>query len=409
MTGIIFFFILLTSTLTQEDDLDALLLYEDPSVLQVQDQGWNTPNVNALTLKRQIHQDIKEFIDFTLCFRMNVLYFTNNRESTPMNLRTDKIVEIRNPDTGAKFFWANHIMLLFSNLGASMWMNTFSEFLSEVIAENGVYSVCPVYEGGCLNANQWHSICLGFDAKKRFIYFVQNGETLVNTSQPKIWAEKNRGYDTTMIGPVKLHFEEENFDKGIHWAYHYWSGFMIGPNTQPFTGYLTDIQIFGKSLTTEEMHDITSCKLFKQGDIYSWDADDWEPLDKELQKNESTAVQYRTVKVPKKSLCKAAEKYTFFPDPYPFSDGVNLCRRFGGKPIDVSTSAKANAVAMFLGKNIVENPKYDATIRGLYSMYNDEKEFNVWRHYQTDELPTDPIAWDIGEPNGGMKENCAAL
>ena len=288
-------------------------------------------------------------------------------------------------------------------------MNTFPHDLIEVIAENGVNSIWPTYEGGCLNANQWYSICMGFDAKQRFFYFVQNRETLINITQPRIWAEKNRGYDTTMIGPVKFHFEEENFDKGIHWAYHYWSGFMIGPNTQPFTGYLTDIQIFGKSLTTEEMHDITSCKLFKQGDIYSWDADDWEPLDKELQKNESTAVQYRTVKVPKKSLCKAAEKYTFFPDPYPFSDGVNLCRRFGGKPIDVSTSAKANAVAMFLGKNIVENPKYDATIRGLYSMYNDEKEFNVWRHYQTDELPTDPIAWDIGEPNGGMKENCAAL
>ena len=288
MPGIIFLFILLTSTLAQEDDLDALLLYEDPSVLQVQDQGWNTPNVNALTLKRQIHQDIKEFIDFTLCFRMNVLYFTNNRESTPMNLRTDKIVEIRNPDTGSTFFWANHIMLLFSNLGASMWMNTFSEFLSEVIAENGVYSVCPVYEGGCLNANQWHSICLGFDAKKRFIYFVQNGDTLVNTSQPKIWAEKNRGYDTTMIGPVQIR-EGKGFEEEGYW-YTKWSGFMVGLNTQPFSGYLTDIQIFGESLTTKEMHEITSCKLSKKGDIYSWDADHWEPFDKKLQKNLTTAL-----------------------------------------------------------------------------------------------------------------------
>ena len=43
------------------------------------------------------------------------------------------------------------------------------------------------------------------------------------------------------------------------------------------------------------------------------DADDWEPFDKELQKNRTTAVQYRKVKVPLKSLCKAASKYTFFP------------------------------------------------------------------------------------------------
>ena len=410
MKGIICFFLLLSRSCSQEDDIDALLLYEDPSVLQVQDSGWDTPNVNALTLQRQIHQEIKEFKDFTLCFRLNVLFFTNNLQSSPINLRTDKIVEISNSETGQTFLWSNNILLLFSNLGASMWMNSFPDFLQEVIAENGVFSLWPDYEGGCLNANQWHSICLGFDVKQRFIYLVQNGETLINITQPKIWAEKNRGYDTTMIRPVKLHFEEENFNKGIQWRYHYWSGFMIGPNTQPLSGYLTDIQIFGESLTTEEMHDITSCKLSKKGDIYSWDADDWEPFDKELQKNKSTAVQYRNIKIPLKSLCKAAEKYTFFPDIYTFSDSVNLCRRFGGKLIDVSTSAKANAVAMFLGKNVKENPKYDETITiSSFTMYRDEKEFNVWRHHETDELPSDPLKWSVSEPNGGMKENCATL
>ena len=83
-------------------------------------------------------------------------------------------------------------------------MNTFPHDLIEVIAENGVNSIWPTYEGGCLNANQWHSICMGFDAKQRFFYFVQNRETLINITQPRIWAEKNRGYDTAMIGPVAI-------------------------------------------------------------------------------------------------------------------------------------------------------------------------------------------------------------
>ena len=70
-----------------------------------------------------------------------------------------------------------------------------------------------------------------------------------------------------------------------------WSGFTIGQANQPFSGYLTDIQIFGESLSTKEMHDITSCQLFKKGDMYAWDADDWEPYDKERQENKNPEVQ----------------------------------------------------------------------------------------------------------------------
>ena len=76
--------------------------------------------------------------------------------------------------------------------------------------------------------------------------------------------------------------------------------------------------------------------------------------------------------------------------------------------VDVSTSTKVDAVVTFLGKNIKENPKYDETISiSTYTMYTDEKEFNVWRHRETDELPSDPLIWNVGEPNGGMVENCA--
>ena len=110
------------------------------------------------------------------------------------------------------------------------------------------------------------------------------------------------------------------------------------------------------------MHGITSCKNFQKGDIYSWDASDWESYDKDLQKNEVTAVQYRQDDVSKKSLCETVQKYIFFPDNYGFKIALNLCRRFGGRLVDVSTSEKSNAVAIFLGKNITENPKYDEAL-----------------------------------------------
>ena len=64
-----------------------------------------------------------------------------------------------------------------------------------------------------------------------------------------------------------------------------------------------------------------------------------------------------------------------------------MCRRFGGMLIDVSTTEKVNSVVNFLGKNVKENPKYDEAISvSSYTMYTDEKEFNIWRHGETGEL-----------------------
>ena len=165
MRGIICLLLLLSSSLAQEDDIEALLLYENPSNLNIQTHGWDEKNVNALTLKKQIHQEIKKFADFTLCFRVNVLSFTDNWLSTPITLRTDKYVEVSNPDTGQTFPWTDFVIILWSNAVAYMCLNTFPDFIYEVIAENGVYTMWPKYEGGCLTANQWHSICLGFDVK----------------------------------------------------------------------------------------------------------------------------------------------------------------------------------------------------------------------------------------------------
>ena len=390
--------------LSKEEVLDALLLYEDQREVQFTD---HKKNYNFLTLKKSPHQETKHFDDFTFCFRLNFLSHQDKKLSIPISGQPNMFVEVVNPDTGQTFRRTTYFSVRFG-LYYAMFMNTFPDYQYEVIAENGIYLLWPEYEGGALNANQWHSICLGFDVKQRIIYMVQNGQTIINITQPEIWAEKNRGYDTTMIAPMQTNIEIDRSKD------HFWSGepsgLQIAPNTSPFSGYLTDLQIFGQSLSTKEMHDITSCKSFKEGDMYSWDADNWEPYDRELQKNIDTAVQYRKVEVPKKSLCKTSEKYTFFPDSYGFSDGFDVCRRFGGKLVDVSSSAKVNAVVTFLGENIKENPKYDESISiSTYTMYTDEKEFNVWRHRETDELPTDPLIWNVGEPNGGMVENCAQL
>ena len=190
-------FFLYGRSMSNAEDIDALLLYEDQQDLQVLKE-----NENFLTLKRNIHQDIKNFKDFSICFRINFLSFTDNVLSQPIFLQTDKFVKVVNPSTGQTFLRTDMIYTDFGGWNA-IAINTFQEFLYEVIAQNGVYVLWPEYEGGSLNANQWHSICFGFDVKTRIIYMVQNGITFINITQPEIWANKNRGNNTTMIGLVK--------------------------------------------------------------------------------------------------------------------------------------------------------------------------------------------------------------
>ena len=281
--------------------------------------------------------------------------------------------------------------------------------MDEVLKQNGVYAIWPIYKEE-INANQWHSICFGYDIENNYMYLVHNGKTQDNVTQPDIVKKVSRGFDTTMVERFETKKPWDRNRDDWHDALRdaQWFGNVIGWNLWPFSGYITDYQIFGHSLSTEEMHSITSCQSFPKGDIYSWDAADWEPYDKELQKNEITAVQYRMVNISKSSLCKTTVKYTFFPDVYSLKDSINLCRRFGGKIVDVSTTKKVYEVVNFLGDSIKANPKYDDTISHTpYSMYTDKKEFNVWIHEETGELPIDPLIWNAAEPNGGDVENCA--
>ena len=49
-----------------------------------------------------------------------------------------------------------------------------------------------------------------------------------------------------------------------------WSGFFVAENRHKISGYLADLQWFGRSLSTEKMHDITTCRSF---DRYVWKSD----------------------------------------------------------------------------------------------------------------------------------------
>ena len=146
------------------------------------------------------------------------------------------------------------------------------------------------------------------------------------------------------------------------------------------------------------------------GDIYSFNTDDWEVYDKEIQRNDSLRVQYRVVDLDKSSLCNSDKKYSFFPDPYQHLDGSKLCKRFGGERVDITSKENLNAVVDYL-LSLKEDTAWSIHAEDLttYTMLTDEEQFNVWKNYETGELPEYPLVWNFGEPNGGMVENCAQI
>ena len=109
------------------------------------------------------------------------------------------------------------------------------------------------------------------------------------------------------------------------------------------------------------------------------------------------------------SLCKTLEKFTFFPDGYGQRDGTRLCKRFGGKRVDVSSRRNINEILDWL-VSMKEDPEFYENMKmDIHTMFNDEEHPNVWKNYETNNLPQDPFDWNFGEPNGGAMENCAQL
>jgi hypothetical protein len=229
----------------------AILLYEDQKELKI--SGAN--EWNFLTLKEKVHQETKQFDDFTICIRFNLMSNRGeSRESIPLRLKSslDRVLVI-NKDTGTEL-WYDSSMIYFSLNPVppgNGWfqMMSFHEHADEVIKQKGVYTLWPIYKEE-VNANQWHSMCFGIDIKKNIMYLVHNGKTQDNVTQPDIVREVNRGFDTTMVEPWT---RQRPLGSQPEW---WWvekeslaNGVMIGYNIAPTSGYFTDFQFFGHSLS----------------------------------------------------------------------------------------------------------------------------------------------------------------
>ena len=90
-------------------------------------------------------------------------------------------------------------------------------------------------------------------------------------------------------------------------------------------GVVSDFQLFGRSLSKEEMKDMTACSRRFYGDILSWDQEPWI-----FNKTEGVSeVEYLEFE---KDVCDMKEKNSHvFPMQIPFSKSLKLCEKVSGK------------------------------------------------------------------------------
>ena len=128
--------------------------------------------------------------------------------------------------------------------------------LTKILAEGGTYYTSPDIDK--INAGEWYHFCGGSSVKDRRIFFVQNGKTTYNWSQPESWVTEENFLSSLVLGKPNATYldgEEEKWENMVT----FWQ-VELG-NTWHRSYYLTDFNIWGRALSKEEMVEFTTCKV----------------------------------------------------------------------------------------------------------------------------------------------------
>ena len=186
-----------------------------------------------------------------------------------------------------------------------------------------------------------------------------------------------------------------------------------------FNGYVTDFNIWSRTLSIPEMKTWTTCQSFEKGNLLAWNPNDWTPS--QLFSDGSPVTVHSEVQVNSDAFCPSTSPngrtYTLFTDHFfTHAEGFLLCKQFSGDMAHTRTMEESIIVNDFI--NTVWD-KHDIKPKGVYYRYTDVAENGVWVDPETGfvasnmKCPDNPddcdgvIQWSIHEPEGGDAENCA--
>ncbi|XP_064089932.1 uncharacterized protein LOC135203933 [Macrobrachium nipponense] len=159
-----------------------------------------------------------------------------------------------------------------------------------------------------------------------------------------------------------------------------------------FSGDLTQVNVWDRALTEDEIRNIALCKDDPQGNYISWEVG-WTPF---------KVTSYETSLT---KLCDGEEvkNHLWFPE-ISFKTAQYLCLALGTelpRPTTLQAIADLNALA---NKTF---PGDDRCTWDYWTSLTDEAEEGVWKFYDG-QIP-DKLLWEQQEPNGLHYENCAVI
>ena len=278
-----------------------------------------------------------------------------------------------------------------------IWQYTYTEKFKEVMQAGGQ----PFHKPKLLNPVvpvRWNHLCHSYDSDRRQLQYVLNGMVEVNYTNVPFSFTLEDGVNPHQFATCTV--EKNTWSKSgcneVGTVDEPHGKFHIFPRL--FIGYITDYNIWDKSLETDEMVAWTTCNSFQVGNAFPWDVEKWKPGGSIDGKDVDI---HQVVSVDSKAFCPQVEIiYMVFPEPeWSYDDSLRLCKRFRGTMVHTNKKQLLVRAMDFLWFLIEKSDDWRLALdkSGFMRMrYNDREEEGIWRDPETGEIvsvnecPDDP-------------------
>ena len=171
-------------------------------------------------------------------------------------------------------------------------------------------------------------------------------------------------------------------------------------------GRVTDMQIFGRILSEEDLKKFTNCEERKEGDVLSWDKTNWilnggdDNIDEEMLDLQN-------------DICKSSKtSFHLIPLTRNFQhESEKSCQKLSGAVAEYTTKGQLDEIIKFLSQRNIMNSTRCKDEKGFSTWVgnDDEDTEGRWRTRTTNE-EVSFLPWAVGRPySGGDKYNCMRL
>ena len=322
-----------------------------------------------------LHTDVNNIIpmksNITLCYRMQPMKYTGEKEawSTVVSFGTIQ-PDFQGLEEGMLIgTWEHETWFAIKN-------RTNQNFVWKSLGKNVMHDV-----------QIWRHTCVSIDIDSKHVQLFENGKKQLEARVQSI----------QRIGDTLNHVAAGCLYRSSRYLSMY--------------GRVTDLQIFGRTLSAGIMEVITGCEERVKGDLLSWDDTTW------IRGGTKQDIKKENLDW-KRTVCnKLTKSYHLIPHKINnIPNSIKFCKKYSSQ-LAIWNNKKefADLISYLSGKNIMaakecqgKVTKNSVTLQ-IWLGGQDNEEEGIWRNYYTDEVIA-PQPWAEGRPySDGESYNCMLL